>query len=337
MEKSNEFDYLSLTHFLSKALFLGIGISRILSSAKESTIFCLILGTFFGVILLYIINNMSFYNSSKFKKIIMFILIFILLIIGLVEFINLINSIYLIDTNKFVIVLPLLLAIIYTNIQNIKVSFKISSILLILCLLILGFSYITLIPEIRFLNYFPLFNVSFIKVLKVSFEFALYSVVPNILLGGINYKFKDKNKRLIRHYLFSNLVLIIYMLITQGILGIDLIKLFKYPEYVILKKISLLDFINNIENLLSFSWLFTINVYLCLCSKILFDISYEITKKKWIYPIFLIIILYFITSYFLDNLIFLLVTYDIHWIMCLVILIAYILLNINTFKLKKNK
>ena len=55
MEKSNEFDYLSLTHFLSKALFLGIGISRILSSAKESTIFCLILGTFFGVILLYII------------------------------------------------------------------------------------------------------------------------------------------------------------------------------------------------------------------------------------------------------------------------------------------
>ena len=48
MEKSNEFDYLSLTHFLSKALFLGIGISRILSSAKESTIFCLILGTFVG-------------------------------------------------------------------------------------------------------------------------------------------------------------------------------------------------------------------------------------------------------------------------------------------------
>ncbi len=336
MKKSNEKDYLSLTHFLSKILFLGIGISRILSEAKESTIFCLILGTFFGIILLSIITNMSFYKSNKLKKIIMFVLIYILLVIGLIEFINLINSIYLIDTNKFVIVLPLLITIIYTNIHNIKVNLKISSVLLILCLAIIGFAFITLLPEIRFANYFPLFNVSFYKIILLSFEFALYSVVPNILYGGFKFEMENKKKKIIRNYIFSNIILGIYILITQGVLGIELIKLFKYPEYVILKKISLLDFINNIENLLSFSWLFTTYIYLSFCSKILYEISYEITKKKWIYPIFLIISLYIIITYFIDNLIFLLITYDIHWIMCLVILIIYILLNINTFKVKKN-
>ena len=95
MKTDEEKNYLSLTHFFSKALFLGIGIAKILMDARESAIFSMLLGTLFGVLILYFINNLNYYKMNGFKKTIMFILIFSLFIIGLNELTNLISSIYL--------------------------------------------------------------------------------------------------------------------------------------------------------------------------------------------------------------------------------------------------
>ena len=83
MNKSNENNYLSLTHFFSKALFLGIGVSKVLIDARESTIFSLLLGTIMGVIIMWFISKLNYYNMNGFKKVVMFILIFVLFIIGL--------------------------------------------------------------------------------------------------------------------------------------------------------------------------------------------------------------------------------------------------------------
>ena len=57
MKKNKE--YLSLTNFFSKALFLGIGLSKVLIDAKESAIFSIILGTIFGTLILFILNKLS--------------------------------------------------------------------------------------------------------------------------------------------------------------------------------------------------------------------------------------------------------------------------------------
>ena len=127
MDKEKDKNLLSLTQFFSKALFMGIGISNILLKAKESTIFVIILGTLFGTFLLTLINKFNYKNIKGFRKLCMFILIYILLIIGLEELINLISSIYLIDNNKFFITIPLLLVILYLNSKDIDINLKISS------------------------------------------------------------------------------------------------------------------------------------------------------------------------------------------------------------------
>ena len=334
-KKNRERNFLSLTQFFAKALFMGIGISNVIEKAKESTVFVIILGTLFGCFLLTLINKFNYKEVKGFRKWSMFILVFILLIIGLEELINLISSIYLIDTNKFFIALPLLLVLLYLNTKDISVNFKISSILVIVCNSIYFLAVIGLIPNIKVLNFLPLFNVPFTKVLLISFEFAIYSITPCILFGGLKNNIENLNKKMIKEYLGSNLVLTSIFLLTQGVLGVELVNLFKYPEYVILKKISLLDFINNVENILSFCWLFMIFMYLSICSKQLYDICESTFKKKWIYPIFLIASIYFISGNLFDNVNFLIFIYDYLWIICIGIVIMYMLINISSLKKEK--
>ena len=338
MNKSKENNYLSLTHFFSKALFLGIGVSKVLIDARESAIFSLVIGTIFGVIIMCFINKLNYYEMNGFKRIVMFILIFALFIIGIDELTNLIISIYLIDSNNFFIMLPLLLVILYMNSKDITVNLKIANMLLFIFDGMVLISFVALIPEIDTLNYLPLFNVSIKKILFTGFEFALFSTVPNILYGGIkkNFNSKKTNIKLIKRYLLSNLFISIIILTTQGVMGIDLIKLFKFPEYIVLKKISLLDFINNIENILSFCLIFVIYIYLSICSKQLYDMSYDIFKKKWIYPTFLIVSLFLISKYIFDNVKFFIIVSKYSWLICLSILLIYILVNINTLIKKRN-
>ena len=334
-KKNRERNLLSVTQFLAKALFMGIGISNVLEKAKESTIFVIILGTLFGCFLITLLNKFNYKEVKGIRKWAMFILIFILLVIGLEELINLISSIYLIDTNKFFIALPLLLVILYLNSKDISVNFKISSILVIVCNSIYLLAVLGLIPEIKAINFFPLFNVPFSKILLISFEFALYSVTPCLLFGGLKNNIKNINKKIIKEYIGSNLVLSSIFLLTQGVLGIELVNLFKYPEYVTLKKINLLDFINNVENILSFCWLFMIFMYLSICSKQLYDMCENTFNKKWIYPIFLIISIYFISGNLFDNVNFLIFMYDNLWLICVGIVICYILINLKSFKKEK--
>lgn len=337
MKTDEEKNYLSLTHFFSKVLFLGIGIAKILMDARESAIFSMLLGTIFGVILLFFINKLNYYKMNNLKKIIMFIILFSLFIICIDELVNLITSIYLIDSNNFFIMFPILILILYMNTKSMNLHLKIAHMLVYLFDGFFLISLLSLLPEIDTLNYLPLFNVSFKKILFTSFEFALFSVVPNLLYGGIKPNFQtDKlSFKIIKRYLISNLVIILMMITTQGVLGIDLIDLFKYPEYVVLKKISLLDFINNIENILSFCIMFAIFMFLSICSKEMYDISNDIFNNKFVYPIFLIISLFFISTFLFDNVKFFVNISKYLWIICFLILIIYILINLNSLKKKK--
>lgn len=332
MKKSDEKNYLSLTHFFSKALFLGIGVSKVLVDAKESAIISILLGTFIGSLILLFLSKLSFNKTNKFRKIVMIILLYFMLIIGLVEFTTLISSIYLIDLKKYFIMFPTLLLLIYMNTKDIGVHMKVSNILFIISLFIFIIAFLALVPKVDYLNLLPLFNTSFKNILFTSLEFSLFSVVPNILYGYLDY---NNSKKLIKNYLISNLFLALVIVVTQGILSVELVKMFKYPEYIVLKKISLLDFVNNVENIISFLWIFTIFMYLSMCSKEIYDISYELFNKKYIYPIFLLISMYFISNYCLDNVIFLLFLYNNLWLILLVILVIHILVNIVSLKKKK--
>ena len=317
---NDEKNCLILTHFLSKSLFLGIGLSKILITSNSNTIVSLILGTIIGSIILYFINKVKSRNNA-----ISFVIMYILFLVNLAEFVNLITSIYLIDMNRFMIIIPLLLLILYINSKSISVHLKISKILFIISTFFFIIGYITLIPNIDYLNYLPLYNVSIKKILFCSIQFALYSSVPNIIYGNLNYT--ANNKILLINYIKSCLTLILIFLIVQGVLGIDLINIFKYPEYIVFKRINLLNFIQNIENILSFFWLTTSIIYLSVTSKIMYDITSKRFNNKYIYPIFLIVSLFIVSNFLFDSLEFLLFLYNYLWMILLCLLLFHFIFN----------
>ena len=77
-------------------------------------------------------------------------------------------------------------------------------------------------------------------------------------------------------------------------------------------------------------------MYLTMCSKQLYDMSYKTFNNKYVYPIFLFISMFFIANYFLDNVNCLLFVFHYLWLILLTILIIYILNNLISLKEKNN-
>ena len=76
-------------------------------------------------------------------------------------------------------------------------------------------------------------------------------------------------------------------------------------------------------------------MYLSIISKIMYDISFN-KYNKYIYPIFLIISIFFISNYLFDSLEFLLFLYNNLWLILLCILIIFYVISIID-KIKASK
>ena len=118
-------NYNILNYFNMRALFMGIGLSNILTLAKEMFWLSIIIGTIIGLLLLFIAKielkkNITNIISSS-----------ILIVIGLVIVINMISTMYLTDMPKFLVGLPIVLLMLYILSKNENVIFRIGTILIV--------------------------------------------------------------------------------------------------------------------------------------------------------------------------------------------------------------
>ena len=81
-------------------------------------------------------------------------------------------------------------------------------------------------------------------------------------------------------YLIAMTFLFSATILTIGCLGINLIKIFPHPEYMVLEKISFLGFIDRIENVIYVKWL--LNDFICF-EVIVYYISNSIKKQDTFY------------------------------------------------------
>ena len=82
--------------------------------------------------------------------------------------------------------------------------------------------------------------------------FAGISTFPGILTLHLESNIKNY----VKFYLLSTILVIITIICVNGIFGEVLVNVFRFPEYMILKQVILLDFIEKIENILSIAWAF---------------------------------------------------------------------------------
>ena len=285
MKKIDNLLFNNSLFLLPFSLFIGLGITRIINTAKTDSWISIILGTFIGLLINYLIKKLP----NKDNKITTYLSNAALLLLGITIITKLVSSVYLDKTGNVIVMIPLLLLIYYSGQKTRYSLMKVISILNIIYIFMIIFAFSSLIPSINLDNFKPIGINNPLSILLGSLEYALYSTTPYIVLPEFNKKYNYKT------YLLSSLFLLIIFIIIIGNLGIDLATNYRYPEYMIFKNIAILNFIENIENILFFVWI--INIY-TLTSHTSLNIK-EIVKEKGLF--ITLIILALIINMFIIN------------------------------------
>lgn len=332
----------SLFYFCTRGMFLGIGFSKIFSYSNDDIIFSIILGIIVGLIIIYFINRIS--NTNKtiyelliemkvFGKILIFPLILLIiyfLFYLLMTITHFIGTMYLTRTTPCFIVFSFILVIIYMFSKGINSTIKLSMILFIISVFLLSLAFISLIPKFNYNLLFPLSINKNNNIFMGALYFGFISAMPNFLI----IQTKNKRDNLFKSYLFSIIFVTIPALTTYLLLGNTLSNLYLFPEYIVLRNVSLIDFFKNIENFIAFIWIFDIAI-ICLLNVYLLNDSIKlITNHNKIVTISIFIILGIIVcKYFIINYQYTLFVYqNLFYALIIFFIIIVIPLYIYSFK-----
>ena len=282
-------EHFSLTYFLSRPFFFGIIYSQIFSLSQADSIIACLLGTIIGAGILYTISKMKLDNSSRVLQLLFYLF---LLILALSSIETYVSSYLLVKTPKIVYIIPAIILITYVSLKDTKSLKKVSVLFMIISITSFSSIIFLLSNYININNVLPLFTQKPISVFKSSLIFGNMSSLPNILLKEENIDIKKQ----IFYYFVTSLINTFLCILTLSALTPEVAKIYSYPEYMVLKRIKLFDFIENTENLSVLMWYFD---YFFLLSMV-FKKILTITKKRIVF-IFIIILTTLFTTFCIAN------------------------------------
>ena len=312
-------EYASILFFISETLFLSIGLSEILNISNNDSILSSILGIILSFIFLYIILKFNDYQKDLniFQKIDKLFnklgntLNIILVILSSLYFCYVVwsqniyvQNKYLEETSPIITTIFFMIPVLLLVKSNMKTISKVSIAIFFITIIEIIFSYSNLYTKIDFNNYKPILSTNINNILLSSIKYASYSITPVIFLLVIPKNNIDKPDKLNKYFYIFNLVSGIKFILTIsfliGIFGIDLSKLFYYPEYSLMKKINTLNFIQNVQNILTVN-----SIYNLLISEVLslyfIKIYFEYKNINKIFLYILIILLTIISINLFNN------------------------------------
>ena len=237
--------FLTSSYLLSRSLILGIVYSNLFALVGQNAIIAGLLGTLIGVLFIYIFSKIKLNNKTKFFELLLYI---VFIEIAFIILTNFVSSFFLTRTPKIVITIPTILLCIYASTKKTEVLKNLSPILTFLSLLIIIFILLSLIKYLEISNILPLFNFKNKKMIQAIFLYSVITTSPLILL---NDEENISSKEYIISYIFPNIIILLVLFFTIGVLGQNLIKIYSFPEYMTLKKISIGSFVENVENIVS--------------------------------------------------------------------------------------
>ncbi len=282
-------------YFLSHFLFLGGGFAKICSLSNKDTCISFILGTLLGITILYIISKLSnTKKDSSLFKIIYFIYIIFNILILLVILSNFLSSYFLFYTPSIISCLPFILLASFLVSKKLHNIYNIAFILLFFSLFIITLKTLLLTNEFDYSNILPVLSISTSKIFKASILYAFISCSPILIFINDNMDFKSS----LKYYLLASLTNVIVALTITLILG-EMVNVYSYPEYTILRRIKFFNFIENIENFICINWFFDLFISLSI---FIYKLKETLNIKNNIIP-FLIsfCVLYIVYTSFSNN------------------------------------
>ena len=286
------------TYFLSRSMFLGGGLSLMyLNSGKDTYISC-ILGILIGIAIIYIFtylikNNPQVINNIFFKIVYFAFLIFIIFIL-LIILSTFIYSYFLPFTPALFSCLPFIFLATFLNSRKKRNIYYLATIFFIISIITIFIKTSLLMNEFKYTNILPILSTNPKNIFQSSFIFACLSTAPFLLNVGEDVSFKHS----VKYYLIASLTILLIILTITFVLG-DLVTVFSYPEYAILRKIRFFKFIENIENFISVSWFLDIFITLSLAGHKLKEVIN--TQNNYVSFGITLLILFVINKYISSN------------------------------------
>ena len=347
-DKITNIQFASLIVFPILALFSGIGTHNTIKIAKVDSYISVFLSYIIGFIplLLFIlifnykkelniIDKIKYLFGNTLGTIINSIINILVLLIGVTLFYGITNfaiSQFLAETPLLVLMILIGIVLIYNVSLGIETISRVGIIFLgIICILTI-ISTTGIIPHFETSNIKPILENGIIPPLKGSITLTLTNVIPIFILLIIpKNKIKNNNKTnksLIFFYTLAFLFAFLAMLLTIASLGIYLCNIYQYPEYTVLKKISLFNFLDRIENFIYTKWILS---SFCCLSLIIYYLNTSIKKesKKILPTIIVIAMIYIALKVFKNNTIFYNFILNIYPYICLFLLIIFLIIGIN--------
>ena len=212
-----------------------------------------------GIVILKKIN-IKFKKIIKWLYIICMIFVFATILINAINFIN-IN--YFRFENYLSIGISLIVISYLIGNKDIKTISSMSEILLFIFIIIVVLIYISILSLIKLNNYNDFLSINNICI----------SISPYMLLVVLVYIRKNN---IITGYILGVSSIFIDTILLIGSLGTKLPLSYTYPSISILKTITFFHFINHLDKLFSFIYLFEYTITLAL----IFNVLYQEIKKE---------------------------------------------------------
>lgn len=260
------------------SFYLGISDIILLRTSENEVLIAMIIGVILGLIpvLMYLKVNSSLPNLNIYKKniklfgkvigniinILIIIIYMVMLTIAIRAIVIFVTSKYLQNTPFYFVgtlVIITCLIICFNGLETIARVSQLSFFASIVFMVIIEFF---LIQYVEIGNIIPMISEG--NYLSDIFKGAIYyaatcSLLSMLLLTISKSKIKDKekyNKNIIIFYFIGSLSLVIVMFFVVSCFGYKMGSLFRYPEYILLKKIGISGSELHLENLLAFRWIF---------------------------------------------------------------------------------
>lgn len=313
--KVTHYQLFGIVFFLTHGFLISGMFPTLFSLSKTGSLFAIVLGTLLGCLFLLLLEQVrkrdvltildSYFPKvlSFFFKIVLFLSFSFLAGFLLFEHTNYTIDNLLIGSSPIVISLIFLILVFYIASQKIEVLAKFQEVLFFLfCLFFL----------LLIVGLTPLANPDLLKPMigerlweGTLFYFLATTIPMSLLLFLPKQQIlsqKNQTKYVIVSYLIGNLFVLLLSILILSILGPDLAVIYRYPETVILKKISYFSFVERMEGSLSILYLLDLTVFLSLTIHVARNCLRSIlSKKHFLLDLFQGILILFLSFHLTKN------------------------------------
>ena len=260
----------NIVYFLTRSLFLGFGISLLFYQSGKDCYWGAIVGLLIGVIITYFYNYIirekkkqdldKLYQKDKVwglvARILMGVVSYIILIYVLVLYVSFTISFLLVTTPEFYVLIPFLILAGYCAFKGLKIISRVATFMMVFSIIMVILAVLGLSVFFEATNFLPILTNTPSSFLMNVITFAGVSSLPNVL----TLHFNNEGEGNLANYVVGAITIILMVVCINGALGENLVKIFRFPEYIVLKQLKIFKFIEKVENIFSLVWVMDIYI-----------------------------------------------------------------------------